>query len=354
MPHLTKFILSGAVACAAVLDLQAVDLIKADNSTGLKTAGSYTDGAATPTNADWLVFNNTLASTTTFSGGGAVARGLRVVDPANNLTLALGNQTFSLGVSGSTTNGGSIDMSSATKNLTITSSGSSGALRFYGSQAYINVATGRTLTVSAPVFVHHAGGGSLQIQGAGDVSLNGVVSNSTGSGTPSTRIVYAGTGTLTLGGANTYTGGTAAGSGIVAISRDFAMGAASVNAIGLNAGAGTHGKIAFGGSLLTFGGSLQLDLAGTFESGGTFDLIDLGTGASAGGFSSVSIAGSYVAALVNNGSGVWSGTTNGTTFIFDQASGDLTVSAIPEPSTFAFFTGVFGLGAATVLRKRRV
>ncbi len=337
-------------ALGIAVPLSAADLIKADNSTALNTAGSYTDPLATPSNADWVVFDDTFATTTdTIVVGGASMRGLRIINPGNDVTLTLGNSTSSIGVNNSV--GGSIDLSSATRNLTVNSSGSFGALRMYGAASTISVAEGRVLTVNAPVFVYHSGGGSLTISGGGAVNLNGVVRNGD-TGTRTTRIVHAGTGVLTLGGANTYTGGTAVSSGTVAISQDFAM--SGVNAIGIDAAAGTHGEITFGGSVLTLGGSLQLDLTGIFPEGGTFDLIDLGAGIAAGGFSEVSIAGSYVAELTNNGAGVWSGVSGDTTFVFNQGSGDLTVSvsSIPEPSAAAVFAGLAGLAAVMVSRRR--
>jgi len=349
MPHLARLFLFGAVSAAGLLPLQATDLIKADNASNLRTAGTYAapnDTVVAPTNADWVIFNNTFATTTgsISSGGSLAALGLRVVNPGNDVTLALGNATFSIGVSGGTS--GSIDLSSATKNLTITSGGSFGVIRMMGSAPTISVAAGRTLTIGAPMSAYN--GGSLAITGAGTTNLNGVISNGH---TGTTRIVYTGTNTLTLGGLNTYTGGTSASTGTVAISQDFTM--AGANAIGINATSGTNGKMTFGGGTLTFGGTLQLDLTGTFSSGGTFDLINLGSGVSAGGFSAVSIAGSYTASLVNNGSGVWSGASGGTTFVFDQSSGDLTVSAIPEPSTVSLLIGGLGLGVALTLRRRR-
>lgn len=348
MPHLTRLFLFGAVSAAAFAPLRAADLIKADNSTALNTAGSYTNGSATPTNADWVIFDGTFATTTaTISGGGATVLGLRIINPGNDVTLNLGNSTFSVGVSGGTS--GSIDLSSATKNLTVNSSGSFGAFRMYGSAPTITVGSGRTLTVNAPVFVFNTNGGSLNTSGAGTITLNGEVRNGD-TGTRTTRVVHAGTGVLTLGGLNTYTGGTSVSVGTVAISQNFTM--AGANAIGLNASSGTNGKITFGGGTLTFGGTLQLDLSGSFASGGTFDLINLGSGVSPGSFSAVSIAGSYTASLVNNGSGVWSGASGGTTFVFDQSTGDLTVSAIPEPSTVSLLIGGLGLGVALTLRRR--
>lgn len=356
MPHYSMqtrsfLFLSLLLAVGPGVRLSAADLIKADNSTALNVAGSYTDPLATPSNADWVIFDGTFATTTTSVGiGGAPMRGLRILNPGNDVTLTLGNSTSSIGVNNSVS--GVIDLSSATRNLTVNSSGSFGALRMYGPAPSITVADGRVLTVNAPVFVYHSGGGSLTISGGGEVNLNGVVRDGD-TGTRTTRIVHAGTGVLTLGGANTYTGGTAVSVGTVAISQDFSLSGA--NAVGIDAAGGTHGGIAFGGNVLTLGGSLQLDLTGVFSEGGVFDLIDLGAGIAAGGFSEVSIAGSYVAELTNNGAGVWSGVAGDATFVFNQGSGDLVVSlsSIPEPSAGAACGGLAVLVAALLSRRRR-
>lgn len=351
MPHSSPALVFATALAAFVSPLAAADLFKADNATGLNTAGSYTNAAATPTNADRVIFDSTFAGTTTaILGGGAQIRALRIVDPGHDVTIALGNSTFSIGVNGGAS--GSIDLSEATKNLTVTSGGSFGAFRMYGAASTITVAAGRTLTVGAPVFVFNTGGGSLTISGAGVVNLNGEVRNGD-TGTRTTRVVHTGTGTLTLGGANTYTGGTAVTVGTVAISQDFSMGVSSVNAIGIDAAAGTHGGITFGGTTLTLGGSLLLDVTGAFASGGTFDLIDFGSGAPGGVFSSVSIGGSYSTVLEHDGLGIWSGTTEGLVFAFNQTSGDLVVTAVPEPAGAALVLGVLGLGVASSIRRRR-
>jgi autotransporter-associated beta strand protein len=352
MKHTPFFTASIFVALGAAGALSAADLIKADNATALNQASSYTNASGAPTNADWIIFDATFASTTAVvaSGGSIAMRGLRVTDPGNDVTIALGNSLFSVGANGVAS--GQIDLSSATRNLTFTSSGSFGALRLYGSAPSITVAAGRTLTVNAPVFVFNTNGGSLVVSGAGAVNLNGEVRNGDAD-TRTTRVVHTGSGVLTLGGANIYTGGTAVESGTVAISQNFAMGASSANAIGLNAAAGTHGEMTFGGDTLTYGGSLRIDIAGLFSAGGTFDLIDLGAGVSSGRFASVSVAGSYDTDLVNDGFGVWSGSAGGATFVFDQASGDLTVSTIPEPSSAAVWAGFAGLVAVLGAKRRR-
>lgn len=348
LKHPAGFVLALAVGASSAF---AADLIKADNGSNLRTAGTYAapnDTVAASTSSDWVIFNSTFANTTSAIalGGGVSMAGLRVVDPGNNVTVSLGNATLTIGTSGAS---GAIDLSSATKNFTIGgSTGSSGVVRLRGSAPSITVNSGVTFTLNASVSAYD--GGSINVSGAGVVNVSGVVSNGN---TGTTRAVYTGTNTLTLGGVNTYTGGTSVSVGTVAISQNFTMSGA--NAIGVNAGTGTHGEITFGGTALTLGGSLQLDLSGTFAAGGTFDLIDLGSGATGGDFSSVSVAGSYAASLTNNGSGVWSGTTGGVTFSFNQASGDLTVSlsSVPEPSTFALLAGGVGMGTALTLRRRR-
>lgn len=339
--RLSRLVLFLLAPCAGAF---AADLIKADNTTALNTDGSYTT-AGTPTNATVIVFDNTLAGNFSFATGGSInARGLRVDDPAGDIALNIGNATLSLGVNNSTS--GSINLSAATSNLSISGGGT---LRFYGASPSISVASGRTVTVNSKTTLYNDG--TLTISGDGAVNLNG---NITETSTNSTIIHHTGSGTLTLGGTNTYIGGTVVDRGVVAISNDFSMGAASANGFGLDASTGTSGQITFGGGTLTLGGTLALTISGTFATNTTFDLFDFGAGASAGDLSAISIAGTYSGNLTSQGSGIWSGVIGGDTFNFNEATGDLTVfvGMIPEPSAFAIFAGLSTLGLAALRRRR--
>jgi hypothetical protein len=86
-------------------------------------------------------------------------------------------------------------------------------------------------------------------------------------------------------------------------------------------------------------------------------------GALAGDFGStagnVSITGGYIASLTNNGSGIWTGSDagSGLSFTFSASgvnAGLLTVSAVPEPATYAAIFGVLALAGAALQRRRSV
>lgn len=77
--------------------------------------------------------------------------------------------------------------------------------------------------------------------------------------------------------------------------------------------------------VLNYGGSLSL-VFGAPAKNGNYDLFSIGAGVTrSGGFASVTLAGSHTGNLVQTGS-VWSGTSGGTSFSFDESTGVLTVT----------------------------
>jgi hypothetical protein len=75
----------------------------------------------------------------------------------------------------------------------------------------------------------------------------------------------------------------------------------------------------------------------------TFDLFS-GSSSQTGNFTSVSLSGAYAGTLSRTGE-LWELTSNGNTWTLDQISGDLAVSVVPEPSTWA----LLALAAGTLL-----
>jgi len=61
--------------------------------------------------------------------------------------------------------------------------------------------------------------------------------------------------------------------------------------------------------------------------------------------------GSYVVPSLDQNLGVWTGLDGDTSFSFDQGSGVLSISVIPEPATYAALAGLAAL--ALCLRRRR-
>jgi autotransporter-associated beta strand protein len=180
-------------------------------------------------------------------------------------------------------------------------------------------------------------------------TYSGVISNGTGT----LALTKVGTGTMTLSGANTYTGATTVNAGTLA------LGAA-------NRIADTSALVLAGGTFATGGFSETL---GTLTLSGNSTL-DFGAGASALVFSdSSAISWSGTLTLNNFDIGTDSlrfGTSisaltvaqlgeislAGYTASLDS-SGFVTFAAIPEPSTYAALAGVLGLGAVALRRRRR-
>ena len=108
---------------------------------------------------------------------------------------------------------------------------------------------------------------------------------------------------------------------------------------------------------LTYGGELQLVFGGAITSDPAPLALFTGVTGS-GNLGSVTIYGSggYKTTLLDN-SGVWSGTADlaygggAQQFTFTQATGNLLVTAVPEPATWALLA--FSLTTVMVLRRRR-
>jgi autotransporter-associated beta strand protein len=233
-----------------------------------------------------------------------------------------------------------------------------------------------------------AGTFNLSFGGAGDISVNDAIA------TGARALTKDGTGTLRLNSTNTYTGvtninsgtalinGSTSSSSIVTVATAGTLGgtgiirgATTINGA-LRPGVGV-GLISFGSSLtlasssqttmnidgtargtaydaisvgtaLSYGGGLTLDLGNTFAEGSsTFDLFNFGT--RTGSFSSVSLTNAYSGALANNGTGVWSLTSGSQTWSFNQSTGDLSLTVIPEPS----LTPLCLMSIALTLSRRR-
>jgi autotransporter-associated beta strand protein len=192
----------------------------------------------------------------------------------------------------------------------------------------------------------------------GDFTHGSAITNTNGNAN-SIGLRKLGANTLTLAGANTYTGGTSVEQGTLVIAQNFSMGTASDNSITISNAAGTtagtdYGQLVFSGTTLTYGGSLTLSLNGTITSNQVFDLISFSSGSAAGNFTSISLTGSYAATLTSSGN-TWTGSSNGIDFSFDTITGDLTAttSSIPEPSTWAMILGGLALAGAMISRPRR-
>lgn len=284
------------LAAGALMPLRAADLVKADNTTDLGTAGSYAapNDAVAPTVNDRIVFNGTLVNNAMFSwlGSGKSIQGVKLDDPTNDITVNVGGgATY-----GFTNSGGPvIDMSNASKNLTFAGNG---ILRLRGDAtngATISVASGRTLNLQAKLTYNNGSGlANIRVAGAGNMTVSGtygVIQDKDASNFAS--FTHDGTGTVTFSNANTYSGGTALKSGTLVAGAGGALGNGAVvvsgGALDLNGANALTLSLASGKSFAMSSGTLNFSLgsgsdqiagagsAGFALSGGTLALT-LGAG----------------------------------------------------------------------------
>jgi len=143
---------------------------------------------------------------------------------------------------------------------------------------------------------------------------------------------------IVLSGVNTYTGDTTVNGGTLTLSDNgglkFVIGANGVN------------------NQLAGNGTVQLDGDFTFDLSGagtalndTWNIVDVGT-------LSATFGGTFtVVDFTDIGGNVWEKINAGTTYQFSEATGNLVVTAVPEPATWGLLTA--GVLAAAVVRRRR-
>jgi fibronectin-binding autotransporter adhesin len=139
----------------------AGDVIKANNTTALNVAGSWT--TAVPTATDVAVWNSTVLGANNSSLGGSLSwQGIRIANPVGAVTITGGaGNVLSLGSAG-------IDMSAATQNLTF--AGTTG-LALTATQTW-NIGSGRQLTFGATGATNiDLAGNTLNTSGAGNIVI---------------------------------------------------------------------------------------------------------------------------------------------------------------------------------------
>lgn len=119
--------------------------------------------------------------------------------------------------------------------------------------------------------------------------------------------------------------------------------------------AGSYDKIKVGGTL-NYGGIFDIALSNT-NAPGTYQFFSTLSGGTnittTGSFSTVELTGLFGTWLMTNSSGTWNYANGTDSYNFSQAAGQLTVTAVPEPSTYALF-GLSWLAALVVLRRNRM
>ncbi|GAT33313.1 PEP-CTERM protein-sorting domain-containing protein [Terrimicrobium sacchariphilum] len=398
-----KLALALSVA-AGIPSTHAADLIKADNSLNLKTAGTYAAPNDTVTNPSGsrIIFNNVFANTTaSVNTAGISADSIVILDPGHAVTLSTGG----------TLTVGSLDLSEATQNLTISGSF---ATRMSGTTPSVTVKSGITLTINTAFYSNTNGGGTINITGDGTTNINGAITD--GDAVKISRITKSGNGILTSTGSNTYTGQTTVSSGTLLINGSHTVssgttsataynvtggilgGTGTINLSAVNSGVtlGSGAKLTAGGSggasveSLTFAlgtgsldakaavggantGAFIFELGSNITPGSTYDQIimtsgtlDIGTGlleATDFDFTTLAGFGSGVYVLFDTASTI-SGTLGANTSVdlgngytgtlsLSDSNTNLILTVVPEPQTATLLCLALGMTFVFVARRRR-
>ena len=315
-------------------------------NTGVTTlSGTNNYNGTTLVNAGTLVFRTTAAKgngTVTAAAIGSIGLGVggtgdysnaNVATLFNTGTLTGFGSSFTMnatsGVAIDTTGGNFTQSTALTANRSLTKLGTN-TLTLSGNSTY-----GGTTTVSA-----------------GTLLINGNNSAATGAFSVSLGATLGGNGTV--GGATTILGNLQPGNspGLLTFSSSLALNGTSTTTMEIN-GSTTRGTDYDGinvGTALTYGGNLTLAFGTTFSTGSySFNLFD--SVSQLGGFAGVTLAGNYSGTLTDGGGGVWGLTSGNNTWTFTKSTGDLGLSVVPEPATWALLA--FGLTSVMVLRRRR-
>jgi autotransporter-associated beta strand protein len=227
---------------------------------------------------------------------------------------------FSYNVSGSILTIGATGISDSATNTETFSNG----IRTTASQTWTSSA-GASLVLGGSVDINQnaATTRTLTLNGAGDITFNGVVQNSAVGSTG--KLVYSGTGTLTLANANTFTGGTTISSGTVIVSASGSLGTGSVSLTG-------------GSVTLTLSGASQIASSASLSYVNT-DIINLN-------YSGTDTISGLTVDGVAQAAGVYgAGFINPDNAFF----GTGTITVVPEPTTVA----MMALGAGLLMGVQR-
>jgi autotransporter-associated beta strand protein len=310
----------------------------------------------------------------TFSAGSYTITLSSKFTPSSGISVAAGTQTF---------NGGSIALIGNSQTWSVAAGAAlnvSTSVNFTSTSALTLDGAGN-FDLSGSIAGGPSGSTAFTKNGSGTAILRGAINNLQSSMTVSDGTLLINgefsspTGTVTvnggtLGGTGTMTkattinaGGTlapGASPGVLTFGRALTLATGSTTAFELN---GTTRGTDYDGinltsttSLLTYGGLLSLNFGATFLEGADLNLFDLpttGVGAiPAGSFDMITGVGNYAGSFTNTGGGTWTMTSGGQLLTFTESTGNLTISAVPEPATAVALAGAAALAIVAWRRGR--
>lgn len=373
------------------------NIVAAASTGGTLVLGANSAAASDVTFAGTVTLNGDLTLTSAKTGANAVIytkviSGVGALTTTGGVTRLTGNNTFT----GDTrVTSGTLQLGAASGTTTLALQNSTLDMNTADAGA-VSFGTSTSTTITNATFAGIKGTRDLSLLNSNTTpaavaltignnttnqSYSGILS---GTGASLTKV---GTNTQTLSGANTYTGATIISNGTLRVDGSLASG----SAVSVAAGATLRGTGTIGGATSVAGtgtvaaginastiGTLTFSSSLTAVSGATFSLKLNGT---AGTFdlltsSGVVTLGSSTLSFLEIGSGSWTGTTsafsivhgssivgtfaglsNGAAitiganvFTLNYGASDVTLTAIPEPSTYAALVGVLVLGGAVLRR----
>ncbi|MFZ4716401.1 MAG: beta strand repeat-containing protein [Chthoniobacterales bacterium] len=388
--HDNSLVISNGGIVSVGLNSIIGDLATASNNSVLVTGV----GSLLTNSADLYVGNAGSGNSLVISNGGRVASGDGIIgnfaDSSNNSVLVTGSgstwsnsESLTVGVSGSGTltvaNGASVV---AATGITIASqSGSSGTLNIgrFGTNDTAGTITAPTIAFgsgtgrinfnqsdSTTLTSSISGLGTLQHLGAGTTILTGsnsytgtttinagtlLANNTAGSALGSSSVTVQSGGTLggngsiagpvTIASGGNLTPGSG-GAGALSLSNGLTLQSGATTTFVINSAA-SFTSINILGNSITYGGELVFNIANyTPADGDIFTLFNMTSGATWSG-SLFSVTGGSL--FFTELSGIWSASDDSYSYQFSQSTGQLSVTVVPEPSTYA----LLALGALALI-----
>lgn len=309
----------------AFTSAQAADVVmtasNASGSSGLTTSVNWSNGQAPSASNDYFTEGYKLRTPSSGSHSGDVYN-----FAGNSLTLG--------GVSGSTT--GIMQFKSAS-NVTVNISNlifKGGAILQAINSNYVQTLGGGTISLLDTAYIAVANSETLNI--TSDISGSHQVQFNPTSGTFAGEDIGGRTGTIVIGSANAYTGGSLLNGGTLKVLSGGTLGTGSVTMTDSSILTLQHDAALSDSAMLSFSSSSIINLNGL---NGTSETI---AGLFMDGSTSLTIAGTYTASELNT----FFGSNR-----FASSSG-MTLTIVPEPGIYSLLLGV-SVMAMLVLRRRK-